>query len=164
MITRAHAAPGGYRLVGSKMWISNSPIADVFVVWAKTDDGVIRGFILEKGMTGLSAPKIEGKFSLRTSVTGEIVMDDVHVPKENLLPHVEGLKGPFGCLNSARYGIAWGALGRGGILLARCAPVHAGPQAVRPAARRQPADPEEARRHADRDHARPAGLPAPRAG
>jgi len=111
MITRAHAAPGGYRLVGNKMWISNSPIADVFVVWAKTDDGVIRGFILEKGMKGLSAPKIEGKFSLRTSVTGEIVMDDVHVPKENLLPHAEGLKGPFGCLNNARYGIAWGALG-----------------------------------------------------
>jgi glutaryl-CoA dehydrogenase len=111
MITRAHAAPGGFRLVGSKMWISNSPIADVFVVWAKTDDGVIRGFILEKGMKGLSAPKIEGKFSLRTSVTGEIVMDDVLVPQENLLPNVEGLKGPFGCLNSARYGIAWGALG-----------------------------------------------------
>ena len=111
MITRAHAAPGGYRLTGSKMWISNSPIADVFVVWAKTDDGVIRGFILEKGMKGLSAPKIEGKFSLRTSVTGEIVMDDVPVPQENLLPGVEGLKGPFGCLNSARYGIAWGALG-----------------------------------------------------
>ncbi len=111
MITRAHAASGGYRLVGSKMWISNSPIADVFVVWAKTDDGVIRGFILEKGMKGLSAPKIEGKFSLRTSVTGEIVMDDVHVPKDHLLPNVHGLKGPFGCLNSARYGIAWGALG-----------------------------------------------------
>ena len=111
MITRAHAAAGGYRLVGSKMWISNSPIADVFVVWAKTDDGVIRGFILEKGMKGLSAPKIEGKFSLRTSVTGEIVMDDVHVPKDHLLPNVHGLKGPFGCLNSARYGIAWGALG-----------------------------------------------------
>jgi len=111
MITRAHAAPGGFRLVGSKTWISNSPIADVFVVWAKTDDGVIRGFILEKGMKGLSAPKIEGKFSLRTSVTGEIVMDDVLVPQENLLPNVEGLKGPFGCLNSARYGIAWGALG-----------------------------------------------------
>jgi glutaryl-CoA dehydrogenase len=105
MITRAHAAPGGYRLVGSKMWISNSPIADVFVVWAKTDDGVIRGFILEKGMPGLSAPKIGGKFSLRTSVTGEIVLDDVHVPKDHLLPQVEGLKGPFGCLNNARYGI-----------------------------------------------------------
>jgi glutaryl-CoA dehydrogenase len=111
MITRAKAAPGGYRLSGSKMWISNSPIADVFVVWAKTDDTMIRGFILEKGMKGLSAPKIEGKFSLRTSVTGEIVMDDVFVPEENRLPNVEGLKGPFGCLNSARYGIAWGALG-----------------------------------------------------
>ncbi len=111
MITRAHAAPEGYRLVGSKMWISNSPIADVFVVWAKTDDGVIRGFVLEKGMKGLSAPKIEGKFSLRTSVTGEIVMDDVLVPASSLLPNVHGLGGPFGCLNSARYGIAWGALG-----------------------------------------------------
>ncbi len=111
MVTRARAAPGGYKLSGAKMWISNSPIADVFVVWAKTDDGVIRGFILEKGMKGLSAPKIEGKFSLRTSITGEIVMDEVFVPEENRLPNVEGLKGPFGCLNSARYGIAWGALG-----------------------------------------------------
>ena len=111
MITRAHAAPGGYRLVGSKMWISNSPIADVFVVWAKTDDGVIRGFILDRGMPGLSAPTIEGKFSLRTSITGEIVMDDVFVPEANRLPGVAGLKGPFGCLNAARYGIAWGALG-----------------------------------------------------
>src|SRR5215831_3021184 len=111
MVTRARSAPGGYKLSGSKMWISNSPIADVFVVWAKDDEGRIRGFILEKGMKGLSAPKIEGKFSLRTSVTGEIVMDDVFVPEENLLPNVEGLKGPFGCLNQARYGIAWGALG-----------------------------------------------------
>jgi len=111
MATRAHAANGGYRLTGTKMWISNSPIADVFVVWAKTDDGVIRGFILEKGMKGLSAPKIEGKFSLRTSITGEIVLDDVLVPEEQRLPGVEGLKGPFGCLNNARYGIAWGALG-----------------------------------------------------
>jgi len=111
MITHAKAAPGGYKLSGSKMWISNSPIADVFVVWAKTDDGVIRGFILEKGMKGLSAPKIEGKFSLRTSITGEIVMDEVFVPEEQRLPNVQGLKGPFGCLNSARYGIAWGALG-----------------------------------------------------
>jgi glutaryl-CoA dehydrogenase len=111
MITRAKAAPGGYRLSGSKMWISNSPIADVFVVWAKTDDGAIRGFILEKGMPGLTAPKIEGKFSLRTSVTGEVVMDDVFVPEAQLLPNVQGLKGPFGCLNAARYGIAWGALG-----------------------------------------------------
>src|SRR5437899_6694295 len=111
MVTRARAAPGGYKLSGAKMWISNSPIADVFVVWAKTDDGVIRGFVLEKGMPGLSTPKIEGKFSLRTSVTGEIVMDEVFVPEENRLPGVEGLKGPFGCLNAARYGIAWGALG-----------------------------------------------------
>lgn len=111
MITRARSAEGGYRLTGAKMWISNSPIADVFVVWAKTDDGVIRGFILEKGMRGLSAPKIEGKLALRASITGEIVMDDVFVPEENLLPNVSGLKGPFGCLNNARYGIAWGTLG-----------------------------------------------------
>ncbi len=111
MVTRARAAPGGYKLSGAKTWISNSPIADLFVVWAKTDDGVIRGFVLERGMKGLSTPKIEGKFSLRTSITGEIVMDDVFVPEENRLPGVEGLKGPFGCLNSARYGIAWGALG-----------------------------------------------------
>jgi glutaryl-CoA dehydrogenase len=111
METRAKAAPGGYRLRGSKMWITNAPIADVFVVWAKTEDGVIRGFILEKGMAGLSAPKIEGKFSLRASATGEIVMDDVLVPEENLLPGVKGLRGPFSCLNNARYGIAWGALG-----------------------------------------------------
>jgi glutaryl-CoA dehydrogenase len=93
------------------MWISNSPIADVFVVWAKTEDGVIRGFVLEKGMKGLSAPKIHGKLSLRASITGEIVMDKVFVPEDNLLPNVEGLKGPFGCLNNARYGIAWGAMG-----------------------------------------------------
>jgi len=111
MITRARAADGGYRVSGQKMWISNSPIADVFVVWAKTDDGVVRGFVLEKGMKGLSAPKIEGKFSLRASITGEIVMDDVFVPAANLLPNVKGLAGPMGCLNSARYGIAWGALG-----------------------------------------------------
>jgi glutaryl-CoA dehydrogenase len=111
METRARAAPGGFRLSGAKMWISNSPIADVFVVWAKDDDGRIRGFILDKGMKGLSAPKIEGKFSLRASITGEIVMDEVFVPEENLLPSVQGLKGPFGCLDSARYGIAWGALG-----------------------------------------------------
>lgn len=111
MVTRARAVDGGYRLSGSKMWISNSPFADVFVVWAKTDDGVIRGFILEKGMSGLSAPKIEGKLSLRASTTGEIVMDDVFVTEEALMPNVQGLKGPFGCLNNARYGIAWGALG-----------------------------------------------------
>jgi glutaryl-CoA dehydrogenase len=111
MITRARSVDGGYRLTGAKMWISNSPIADVFVVWAKDDSGEIRGFVLEKGMKGLSAPKIEGKFSLRASVTGEIVMDDVPVPAANLLPNVKGLKGPMGCLNSARYGIAWGVLG-----------------------------------------------------
>ena len=111
MKTRARQAEGGYRLNGSKIWITNAPIADIFVVWAKTEDDVIRGFILERGMDGLSAPKIEGKFALRASVTGEIVMDDVFVPTENLLPGVEGLKGPFGCLNRARYGIAWGALG-----------------------------------------------------
>jgi glutaryl-CoA dehydrogenase len=110
METRARSVDRGYRLTGAKTWISNSPIADVFVVWAKLD-GVVRGFILEKGMKGLSAPKIEGKFSLRASITGEIVMDDVFVPADNLLPNVEGLKGPMGCLNSARYGIAWGALG-----------------------------------------------------
>ena len=111
MKSRARKVKGGYLLKGSKMWISNSPIADVFVVWAKTDDGKVHGFILEKGMKGLSAPKIEGKFSLRASITGEVVMDDVFVPQENLLPGVTGLKGPFSCLNSARYGISWGALG-----------------------------------------------------
>jgi glutaryl-CoA dehydrogenase len=111
MKTRAAEAPGGYRLTGSKTWITNSPIADVFVVWAKTEDGVIRGFLLEKGMDGLSAPKLEGKFSLRASSTGMIVMDNVFVPEENRLPGAEGLRGPFGCLNRARFGIAWGALG-----------------------------------------------------
>ncbi len=110
MKTRAAEVDGGYRLNGAKMWITNSPIADVFVVWGKLD-GVIRGFILEKGMEGLKAPKIEGKFSLRASITGEIVMDNVFVPAENLLPNVKGLKGPFGCLNKARYGISWGAMG-----------------------------------------------------
>jgi glutaryl-CoA dehydrogenase len=111
MVTHAKSVDGGFRMTGAKMWITNSPIADVFVVWAKTDDGVIRGFILEKGMKGLSAPKIEGKLSLRASITGEIVMDDVFVPAENLLPNVTGLAGPFGCLNRARFGIAWGAMG-----------------------------------------------------
>ena len=111
MRTRAKSVDGGYRLTGNKIWITNSPIADVFIVWGKTDDGVIRGFILEKGMEGLSAPKIEGKFSLRASITGEIVMDDVFVPEEQLLPGVKGLKGPFSCLNRARYGIAWGSMG-----------------------------------------------------
>jgi len=110
MSTSAEKVEGGYRLTGNKMWITNSPIADVFVVWAKLD-GVVRGFILEKGMNGLSAPKIDGKFSLRTSITGEIVMDNVFVPDENLFPDISGLAGPFGCLNKARYGIAWGVLG-----------------------------------------------------
>nr|WP_245283021.1 acyl-CoA dehydrogenase [Aureimonas altamirensis] len=113
MKTRAEKVADGYRISGTKMWISNSPIADVFVVWAKSDahDGAIRGFVLEKGMAGLSAPKINGKLSLRASVTGEIVMDGVVVPETALLPHVSGLKGPFGCLNRARYGISWGVLG-----------------------------------------------------
>ena len=113
MITRATKTDGGYIVHGAKMWITNSPIADVFIVWAKdtSDDDAIRGFVLEKGMKGLSAPKIDGKFSLRASVTGEIVMDQVFVPDANLLPNVKGLKGPFGCLNKARYGISWGALG-----------------------------------------------------
>jgi glutaryl-CoA dehydrogenase len=113
MKTRAEKIKGGYRITGSKMWISNSPIADVFVVWAKSDahEGKIKGFVLEKGMRGLSSPKIEGKLSLRASVTGEIVMDGVEVSDEALLPNVEGLKGPFGCLNRARYGISWGVIG-----------------------------------------------------
>ncbi|GAA4229962.1 glutaryl-CoA dehydrogenase [Sagittula marina] len=113
MKTRAVKTPKGYKLTGSKMWISNSPIADVFVIWAKSDahEGKIRGFVLEKGAKGLSAPKIENKLSLRASVTGEIVMDGVEVGEDALLPHVQGLKGPFGCLNRARYGIAWGVMG-----------------------------------------------------
>ena len=111
MVTRAKAAPGGYRLSGAKTWISNSPIADVFVVWAKNDAGTIRGFILDKGMKGLSTPVIHGKVGLRASVTGEIVMDEVFVPAESEFPDASGLKGPFTCLDSARYGIAWGALG-----------------------------------------------------
>ncbi len=113
MKTRAEKIDGGYRLTGSKMWISNSPIADVFVIWAKSDahDGRIRGFVLERGTPGLSAPKVGGKLSLRASVTGEIVMDGVEVGEDALLPNVQGLKGPFGCLNRARYGIAWGVMG-----------------------------------------------------
>ena len=111
MRTRARSVDGGYRISGAKMWITNSPIADFFVIWAKDDDDVIRGFILERQMEGLATPKIEGKFSLRASVTGEIVMDEVFVPSENLLPGVSGLKGPFSCLNRARYGISWGVMG-----------------------------------------------------
>ncbi|APO78992.1 glutaryl-CoA dehydrogenase 1 (plasmid) [Rhizobium etli 8C-3] len=111
MATRAKRVDGGYSLTGSKTWITNAPIADVFIVWAKTEDGVIRGFVLEKGWKGLTAPAIHGKVGLRASITGEIVLDNVFVPEENLLPDVTGLKGPFTCLNSARFGIAWGALG-----------------------------------------------------
>ena len=111
MITRAKKVPGGFSLTGSKMWISNAPIADVFVVWAKNDEGIIRGYILEKGMKGLTAPKINGKMGLRASITGEIVMDEVFDPAENEFPEITGLKGPFTCLNSARYGISWGTLG-----------------------------------------------------
>jgi glutaryl-CoA dehydrogenase len=111
MKTRATKVKGGYTLKGAKMWITNSPAADVFVIWAKDESDTIRGFILERGMAGLSTPKIEGKFSLRTSITGEVVMADVAVPEENLLPGAKGLAGPFGCLNNARYGISWGAMG-----------------------------------------------------
>jgi len=111
MVTRAKKAPGGYSLSGAKTWISNAPIADLFLVWAKTEDGAIRGFLVEKGAKGLAAPPIHGKVGLRASITGQILMDGVFVPEENLLPSVSGLKGPFTCLNSARYGIAWGALG-----------------------------------------------------
>ena len=111
MKSRAKSVDGGYAVTGNKMWISNSPLADVMVVWAKDDEGVIRGFILERGMAGLSTPKIEGKFSMRASMTGEIVMDEVFVPEANKLPNARGLSGPFGCLNSARFGISWGAMG-----------------------------------------------------
>jgi len=111
MVTRAKKVDGGYILNGAKMWITNSPIADIAVVWAKTEDGVIRGFVVERGMKGFTTPKIEGKFSLRASITGEIALQDVFVPDENHLPNAKGLGGPFGCLNNARYGISWGALG-----------------------------------------------------
>jgi len=111
MVTRAKSTQGGYKISGAKQWITNSPIADVFVVWAKDDDGKIGGFILEKDMDGLTAPKIEGKFSLRASITGGIMMDEVFVPEENRLPEATGLKAPFMCLNSARYGISWGVMG-----------------------------------------------------
>ncbi len=160
MVTRAEKIDGGYRLIGSKMWISNAPIADVFVVWAKSraHKDQIRGFILEKGMKGLSAPKIEGKLSLRASVTGEIVLDNVEAPESALLPNVAGLKGPFGCLNRARYGISWGAMGAAEDCWHRRPPIRPRPQAVRPAARRDPALPEETRRHADPDRAWPPGF------
>lgn len=160
MVTRAKKVEGGYRLSGSKMWITNSPIADVFVVWAKDDAGEIRGFVLEKGWEGLSAPAIHGKVGLRASITGEIVMDNVFCPEENAFPDVRGLRGPFTCLNSARYGISWGRAGRRRVLLAHRAAVRAGSQPVRPPAGGQPTDPEEAGGHADRNHPGPARLPA----
>ena len=167
METRATKVDGGWTLHGSKMWITNSPIADVFIVWAKTfgaeDEGAIRGFILEKDMPGLTAPKIEAKFSLRASSTGEIVMDEVFVPEDNLLPGAIGLKGPFGCLNHARYGIAWGALGAGRILLARRPPIHAGSSAVRASSGGQPVDSIQAGQHDDGDHAGFAGCSTGRA-
>jgi len=155
MKTRARKTDGGYLLSGSKQWITNSPIADVFVVWAKDDAGEIRGFVLEKGMKGLSAPKIEGKFSLRASITGGIAMDDVFVAEENLLPNVKGLKGPFGCLNNARYGISWGAMGAAEFCWHQ-ARQYPGPQDVRPPLGGDPAYSEEAGGHADGDHAGPA--------
>ena len=111
MKTRAKAVPGGYSISGAKMWITNSPISDIAIVWAKDEGGIIRGFIVERGMVGFSTPKIEGQMSLRASITGEIVLEEVFVPEENMLPNVQGLSGPFGCLNKARYGIAWGAMG-----------------------------------------------------
>ena len=157
MITRARAAPGGYKVSGAKMWITNAPIADVAVVWAKTDDGVIRGFILERGMDGFETPKIEGKFSLRASVTGSIMMDDVFVPEANILPGVRGLKGPFSCLNKARYGISWGAMGAAEFCWEAARPIYAGPPPVRPPAGCQPARPAEACGHADGDRPGPAG-------
>ncbi len=158
MLTRAKKVAGGWSLTGSKTWISNSPIADVFVIWAKDDDGAIRGFVLEKGAKGLSAPAIHGKIGLRTSVTGEVVMDGAFCPDENAFPDVRGLKGPFTCLDSARYGICWGAIGAAEDCYRRARQYVHGSQAIRQAARREPTDPEEARRHAHRDRARPTGV------
>ena len=142
------------------MWITNSPIADVFVVWAKDDAGDIRGFVLEKGWKGLSAPAIHGKVGLRASITGEIVMDNVFVPEENIFPDVRGLKGPFTCLNSARYGISWGALGAAEFCWHTARQYTLDRQAVRSPIGCHSADPEEAGRHADRNHHGAARLPA----
>ena len=157
MRTRAKTVDGGFVLNGSKTWITNSPIADVLVVWAKDDAGDIRGFILEKGMQGLSAPKIEGKFSLRASVTGMIMMDDVLVPEDAMLPEVKGLRGPFSCLNNARYGIAWGALGAAEFCWQAARDYTMQRMMFGRPAGGDAADPEEAGGHADRDHARSAG-------
>ena len=160
MVTRAKKVAGGYSLTGTKMWISNSPFADVFVVWAKDDEGAIRGFVLDKGAKGLSAPVIHGKVGLRASVTGEIVMDEVFCPEENAFPEVRGLKGPFTCLNSARYGIAWGALGAAEDCLHRARQYVLDRKQFGRAAGGQAAGAAKARRHAHRDRARAAGLPA----
>lgn len=153
METRAKKVDGGWILHGNKMWITNSSIADVFVVWAKADpDKEIRGFILEKGVKGLSAPKIEDKFSLRTSVTGEIVMDEVFVLDENLLPNVTGLKGPFGCLNKARYGIAWGALGAAEFCWHAARQLYFGSSTVRTSAGGKSTDSTQVGEYDDRNH------------
>ena len=151
MKTSAKKTANGYVLNGAKMWISNAPIADVFVVWAKSEahGGKIKGFVLDKGTKGLSAPKIGGKLSLRASITGEIVLKDVEVGEDALLPHVEGLKGPFGCLNRARYGIQLGRAGGGGVLHGRGAAIWAGPQAVRQASGADAALSAEAGQHDD---------------
>ena len=162
MKTRAEKIDGGYRISGAKMWISNAPIADVFVVWAKSiaHDGAIRGFVLEKGAKGLSAPKIGGKLSLRASVTGEIVMENVEVAEDALLPNVAGLKGPFGCLNRARYGISWGALGAAEDCWHRARQYTLDRKQFNRPAGANAARAEEACRHADRDRAGAAGLAA----
>ena len=162
MKTRAEKIDGGYRLTGSKMWISNAPIADVFVVWAKSEahGGKIRGFVLDKGTKGLSAPKIEGKLSLRASITGEIVMDNVEVGEDALLP---ACRGPERAVRLSEPGALWHCLGRDGrgrVLLARRAPIRSGPQTVRPPAGADPAVPAEAGQYADRDHPWPAGRAA----
>ena len=157
MATRAEAVDGGFVLNGAKTWITNSPIADIGVVWAKLD-GFIRGFVVERESAGLSTPKIVGKMSLRASVTGQIVLDDVFVPAENILPGAKGLGGPFGCLNRARYGISWGSMGAGRILLACGAYVHPGAQPVRQAPGGESTRSEEAVRHAHRGRPRAAGV------
>jgi glutaryl-CoA dehydrogenase len=161
MKTVAKRSSAGFVLSGSKMWITNSPIADIAVVWAKLDGDEIRGFIVERGAKGFSTPPIEGKMSLRASVTGEIVLDEVEVPEHSMLPNARGLGGPFGCLNKARFGIAWGAMGAAEFCWHAARHICARPQTVRPAIGGQPVDPEKACRHADRDRARAAWRAGP---
>ncbi len=165
MRTRAERVDGGYRLNGAKMWITNSPIADLAVVWAKSaaHGDAIRGFVVERGMRGFSTPKIEKKLSLRASITGEIVLEDVDIPEENLLPNVSGLKGPFGCLNRARYGIAWGVMGAAEACMAAARGYTLDRTPVRPAAGGDTAYPEEAGGYADGNRAGAAGGAARRA-